>query len=350
MNTEITSVAVVGLGYWGPNRLRALNEIMETKVSWICDSDIERLERHARRHPEILASANIADPLADPSVDAVVLATPAFTHHDLATRCLQAGKHVFVEKPLAASTAEAADLIDLAEERGLVLVCGHTFLHSPAVRAVKQILDRGDLGELYFISSSRVNLGPYRSDVGVIFDLGPHDFSILRYWLDSAPSSVSAVGRAVITDQVSDVAFIDLTFPDGLLAHVELSWLAPSKMRQTVIVGSEKMLVYQDGSAEPVRLFDSGIDYRDPETYGEYQLSYRTGDVTSVRVDVKEPIVSELEDFASAVRTGSDPVSGLDVAMDVLRTVEAAELSLSKSGLNMPLPTAPVLGAGRNGR
>ena len=253
MNAESTSVAVVGLGYWGPNRLRALNEIMETKVSWICDSDIERLERHARRHPEILASANIADPLADPSVDAVVLATPAFTHHDLATRCLLAGKHVFVEKPLAASTAEAADLVELAEQRGLVLVCGHTFLHSPAVRAVKRILDRGDLGELYFISSSRVNLGPYRSDVGVIFDLGPHDFSILRYWLDSAPSSVSAVGRAVITDQVSDVAFIDLTFPDGLLAHVELSWLAPSKMRQTVIVGSEKMLVYQDGSAEPVR-------------------------------------------------------------------------------------------------
>ena len=278
-----------------------------------------------------------------------IVATPAYTHHDLATRCLEAGKHVFVEKPLAASSAEANELIELAARRDRVLACGHTFLHSPSVRAVKQILDRGELGDLHFISSSRVNLGPYRSDVGVIFDLGPHDFSILRYWLGDAPSSVSAVGRAVIADGVSDVAFIDLTFPDGLLAHVELSWLAPGKLRRTVIVGSSKMLVYEDGTADPVRLFDSGIDYRDPVTYGEYQLSYRTGDVTSVRVDAKEPIVSELEDFLAALRAGHTPKGDLDVALDVIRTVEAAELSLGNSGVNVPVSPAAVAGS-RNGR
>ena len=349
MNGENTSVAVIGLGYWGPNRVRALNEIIGADVAWICDSDAERLQRHALRHPGIKASAEIEDALTDPSVDAIILATPAFTHHDLASRCLDAGKHVFVEKPLAASSVEANDLVELAERRDRVLVCGHTFLHSPSVQAVKRILDRGDLGDLHFISSSRVNLGPYRSDVGVIFDLGPHDFSILRYWLGSAPSSVSAVGRAVIADKVSDVAFIDLTFPDGLLAHVELSWLAPSKLRRTVIVGSKKMLVYEDGTADPVRLFDSGIEYRDPETFGEYQLSYRTGDVTSVRVDAKEPIVSELEDFLASIASGHTPVGGLEVALDVIRTVEAAEHSLDNSGLNVPVSPSAVT-ASRNGR
>ena len=275
------------------------------------------------------------------AVDAVVIATPVFTHHKLTTMCLEAGKHVFVEKPLAASSGEARDLLDLAEERERVLMCGHTFLYSPAVREVKELLDRGELGDLHFISSSRVNLGPYRSDVSVVFDLGPHDFSILRYWLDAVPSAVSAVGRDVITDGVSDVAFVDLTYPDGLLAHVELSWLAPSKLRRTVIVGSEKMLVYEDGSAEPVRLFDSGIEYQDPETYGEYQLSYRTGEIVSLRVEPKEPIVAELEDFLASVRTGSKPVSGPEVAIDVIRLVEAAEASIGDHGLNVPM-SAPV--------
>ena len=348
MNAENTNVAVIGLGYWGPNRVRALNEIIGADVAWICDSDVSRLERHSLRHPGIRASTEISEPLADPAVDAVVLATPAFTHHELATRCLNAGKHVFVEKPLAASSAEANELVQLAQRRDRVLVCGHTFLHSPSVRAVKQILDRGDLGDLHFISSSRVNLGPYRSDVGVVFDLGPHDFSILRYWLGAAPSSVSAVGRAVIAEGVSDVAFIDLTFPDGLLAHVELSWLSPGKLRRTVIVGSKKMLVYEDGTADPVRLFDSGIEYRDPETYGEYQLSYRTGDVTSVRVDAKEPIVSELEDFLASIASGHTPVGGLEVALDAIRTVEAAEKSLGNSGINVPVSTPAVM-ASRNG-
>ncbi|MGI8727452.1 MAG: Gfo/Idh/MocA family protein, partial [Solirubrobacterales bacterium] len=241
-------------------------------------------------------------------------------------------KDVFVEKPLAASSGEAQDLIELAKRQGRVLMCGHTFLYSPAVRTVKDVLDRGELGELYFISSSRVNLGPYRSDVSVIFDLGPHDFSILRYWLGESPEAVNAMGRAVIADDVSDVAFIDLSFPDGLLAHVELSWLSPSKLRRTVIVGSEKMLVYEDGAAEPVRLFDSGIEYHDPSSFGEYQLAYRTGDIVSLRVDTTEPIVAELEDFVSTLRNGTTPVSDPGVALDVIRTVEAAEASLRNAG------------------
>lgn len=330
-------VAVVGLGYWGPNRLRALGELAGVRITHICEQEPVRLRRYADRYPALRATTKLAEVLEDDDLDAVVLATPVFTHHRLATMCLEAGKHVFVEKPLAASSGEAGDLLHLAEVRDRVLMCGHTFLYSPAVRSVKELLDRQELGDLHFISSSRVNLGPYRSDVSVIFDLGPHDFSILRYWLGTSPSAVSAVGRDVITDGVSDVAFVDLTYAGGMLAHVELSWLAPSKLRRTVIVGSEKMLVYEDGTAEPVRVFDSGIEYQDPETFGEYQLSYRTGEIVSLRVDPKEPIVAELEDFVAAVRDGTEPISGPEVALDVIEVVEAAEASLASAGLTVPV-------------
>ena len=331
MNKQL-NVAVVGLGYWGPNRLRVLSDLSNVNVSWICDADASRLQKASRRYSSVRATTDLDVILADPAVEAVVLATPVFTHHALATRCLSAGKHVFIEKPLAASSGEAYDLVDLAESKDLVLFCGHTFLYSPPVKTVKEILDRGELGEIHFISSSRVNLGPYRSDVSVIFDLGPHDLSILRYWLGVMPSQVGAVGRDAIQEGIADVAFINLVFPDGLLAHVELSWLAPSKLRRTVIVGSEKMLIYEDGSPEPVRLFDSGIEYEDPEDFGQYQLSYRTGDIVSVRVDNQEPIVAEMADFVGAVLEGTEPISNTAVALDVIRTVEAAEASMSNEG------------------
>jgi predicted dehydrogenase len=219
-------------------------------------------------------------------------------------------------------------------------MCGHTFLYSPPVRKVKQLIDAGELGELYFISSRRVNLGPYRSDVSVISDLGPHDFSILLYWLGQSAAWVSAVGRDVISQGIADVAFVDISFPDGLLGHVELSWLAPSKLRRTVLVGSEKMLVYEDGQAEPVRIFDSGIEYRDPESYGEYHLSYRTGDIVSPRVDSTEPIVAELEDFVEAIATSGSPESSPWLAVEAIRLVEAAESSMADSGHRVAVDAA----------
>jgi predicted dehydrogenase len=207
-------------------------------------------------------------------------------------------------------------------------MCGHTFVYSPPVRAVKDLLERGALGEIYFISSSRVNLGLHQPDVSVIWDLAPHDFSILLYWLDERPEFVSAVGRDSVVPGIADVAFIDLKFPSGILAHVELSWLAPSKLRRTVIVGSEKMLVYDDSSSEPLRLFDSGVVYKNPESFGEYQLSYRTGDIVSLRVDTSEPLVLELDDFARAIRQGGTPAADSQLARNVVHLTEAAEDSL----------------------
>ena len=333
-------VAVVGLGYWGPNRLRALIDIDGVDVTWICDREESRFAKLANRHPTLRATTEFDELLADDELDAIVLATPVFTHHTLASAALRAGKHVFVEKPLAASSGEANDLFAIAEECNRTLMCGHTFLYSPAVRRIKEILDAGELGDLHFISSSRTNLGPYRSDVSVLFDLGPHDFSMLIHWLGQMPERVSAIGRDVISEGVQDVAFVDLTFPDGMLAHVEMSWLAPSKLRRTVIVGSEKMLVYEDGTPEPLRIFDSGIEVGDTSDFGEYQLSYRSGDIVSLRVEATEPITAELIDFRDAIATGAEPVSDRAMALDVIRTVEAAEASLAAGGQVVPIAPA----------
>jgi predicted dehydrogenase len=334
-------VGVVGLGYWGPNRLRVLLDMEEVRIRWICDLDENRLSRSARRYPSARPTRNFEEILDDPSVDAVVIATPVFSHAALASKALYAGKHCFVEKPLAASSGEARYLTQLADGQDRVLMCGHTFLYSPPVRLVKELLSRGELGALHYISSSRVNLGPYRSDVSVVFDLGPHDFSILLYWLEALPETISVIGRDVISPGVPDFAFVNAIFGDGLVANVELSWLAPSKLRRTVLVGSEKMLVYEDGSAEPVRLYDSGIEYEDPETFGEYHLAYRTGDIVSPRVDTAEPIALELQDFVSATRGEAGALTRPDFAIDVIRMVEAAEASMNDSGQSVPVASEP---------
>lgn len=325
-------LGLVGLGYWGPSLLRALFDLPAVEVVWICDLDAERLERYGRRYPSASRTRRIDDILADDQVDAVVIATPVFTHYYLASRCLQAGKHTFVEKPLAASASEADDLVRMARDRDLVLMCGHTFVYSPAVKAVKGILEREELGQIFFVSSSRVNLGLHQRDISVIWDLGPHDFSILLYWFGEMPSAVRAVGRDSIVRGVPDVAFVTLTFPSGLIANVELSWLAPSKLRRTVVVGSEKMVVYDDGAPEPIRVFDHGVIYQDPETFGEYQLSYRTGDIVSPRIDNDEPIALELGDFTEMVRTGEAPDWHVELARNVAHLTEAAEESLNNGG------------------
>ncbi len=311
--------AVIGMGYWGPNLLRVLAEDPSVEVKYICDQDPARLTRFERRYRGVRPTTDVAQVLADPEVAAVFVATPVFTHFELAEASLRAGKHTFVEKPLAPSAALAEELIALARERDLVLMCGHTFLYSPAVRAVKQLLDAGTLGEIYFLSSSRVNLGLHQRDVSVVWDLGPHDFSILLYWLEQTPTTIRAIGRDSIVEGIPDVAFISLTFPSGLVANVELSWLAPSKLRRTVLVGSEKMIVYEDGSSEPIRVYDHGVVYRNPETFGQYHLSYRTGEIVSPKIDTYEPLVAQLGDLVRAIRTGDRLRWNASLARDVVR-------------------------------
>jgi predicted dehydrogenase len=331
------NIGIVGLGYWGPNLLRVLSELEQARVSHICDLDDTRVDRFSRRFPAALATTRIDDLLGDPELDAVVIATPVFTHAELASRALIAGKHVLVEKPLATSSEDADDLVRLAADNDLVLMCGHTFVYSPPVRAIKGLLDAKELGEIFFVSSSRVNLGLHQPDVSVIWDLGPHDFSILLHWLGEMPRAVRAVGRDSIVPGIPDVAFVNLTYESGIVANVELSWLAPSKLRRTVVVGSEKMVVYEDGAAEPVRIFDHGVVYKDPETFGEYQLSYRTGDILSPKVDTHEPLMSELTDFTKVIREGGETVASAQMARDVVRLIEAADESLQRGGAEIVL-------------
>jgi protoporphyrinogen oxidase/predicted dehydrogenase len=325
-------IGLAGLGYWGPNLARNLADLPAFEITHLCDLRPEALEALRGRYPGARATTRFEEILGDPDVDAIVIATPVSTHFPLAMSALEAGKHTFVEKPLAASSGEVLRLTALAEENGLVLMPGHTFLYSPAVTTIKQLIDSGELGEIYFISSSRVNLGLHQRDASVVWDLGPHDFSILRYWLDALPTEVSALSRSCLLPGVPDVCFINLTYASGAVAHVELSWLSPSKLRRTAIVGSKKMVVYDDTSNEAVRVFDSGATLPDPETFGEFQLSYRTGDILSPRIDATEPLSLELADFGAAIRGECELVSSPQVGLDVVRTVEAVDHSLVEGG------------------
>src|SRR5215216_3295702 len=323
-------VAVLGLGYWGPNLVRNLQELPEAHVVSVCDLKREALDSIGRRYPAVRRTTRFEDVLGDARIDAVAIATPVSSHYGLARQALEAGKHVFVEKPLAASSEEAVELIELAEERGLVLMPGHTFLYSPPVNMIRELITSGALGEIYFVSTSRVNLGLHQSDVSVVWDLGPHDFSILSYWLEESPVAVTALSRGCVMPDTPDVAFIQLEYGSGVVANVELAWLAPSKLRRTTVVGSQKMVVYDDTSAESVRVFDSGVNLPDPESFGEYRLSYRTGDIISPRIEIAEPLALELEDLCRAIRTGSTLRSTPQLGVEVVRVVEAAERSLAE--------------------
>jgi predicted dehydrogenase len=323
-------VAVVGLGYWGPQLVRNLYESPHAELVTVCDARPEPLAQIGRRYPGVAQTTDFAAVLADADVEAVVVATPISTHYPLARAALEAGKHTFVEKPLAGSLAEAEALSVLAREQELVLMPGHTFLYSPPVQAIRELITSGALGEIYFVSTSRVNLGLHQSDASVVWDLGPHDFSILSYWLEESPVAVTALSRGCVMPETPDVAFIQLEYGSGVVANVELAWLAPSKLRRTTVVGSQKMVVYDDTSAESVRVFDSGVNLPDPESFGEYRLSYRTGDIVSPRIEIAEPLALELEDLCRAIRTGSPLRSTPQLGVEVVRVVEAAERSLAE--------------------
>jgi predicted dehydrogenase len=335
-------VGAIGLGNWGPNIVRNLDALPEAEVVALCDLKPEALAAVARRYPRASMTDRYEEILADPSIEAVAIATPVGTHASIVGEALTAGKHVFIEKPLAASSSDALALIEMADECGLVLMPGHTFLYSPAVNAIRDLIQSGEIGDIFFVSMSRVNLGLHQSDVSVAWDLGPHDFSILRYWLGEMPTHVTALARGCVLPDIPDVAFIHLEFASGAIAHVEISWLAPSKLRRTTLVGSRKMLVYDDTSTEPVRVFNSGAELPNPTDFGQFQLTYRTGDILSPRIDIAEPLLVELEDFCRAIRTGSEPRSHARLGLEVVKVIEAVDSSLDSRGERVALDlTAP---------
>lgn len=329
----MTNVAIVGYGYWGPNLLRNYLEVPGVSVAWVCDRRPEALEKVRRRYPAQAVSGSYDEVLADPTVDAVVIATPISTHFDLAAAALRAGKHVFVEKPMTSSTADAEELVRLAGETGLTLMVGHTFVFSPPVRKLGELIHDGSLGDIHFITSSRVNLGLHQKDVSVVWDLATHDLSILYYWLGESASSVYVTGRGCIVPEIPDVAFVNLRFPSGVVANVDIAWLSPVKLRRTVVVGSRRMALYDDTeSVEKVKIFDHGVDYKEPESFGEFHLSYRTGDIVAPRLDTVEPLFAEASHFIECVTTGRRPITDGRAGLQVVASLEAAERSLRDHG------------------
>ena len=332
MRTDDFKLAIAGLGYWGPNYLRAASDLEGVQVVAACDPSAAARQRQERKYRHVHFTPSYEELLADDEIDGIVLATPIATHYELAREALLAGKPVLVEKPMAASAEECHDLIGVARERDVVLMPGHTFLYSPPVLAIKRMLDEGELGNIAFATSTRVNLGIHRGDDSVIRDLAPHDFSIILFWLGK-PDFVRAVGRDAIVDGLLDVAFVDVGYRSGCLVRIEVAWVAPTKLRRTVLVGSQKMVVYDDTSQEKVRVFDMGVDVGAPESFGEHQLSYRSGDILTPRLDAVEPLRMELQDFIDSVRQGREPRSGAQLGLDVMHLVEAAERSLAFNGV-----------------
>jgi predicted dehydrogenase len=325
--------ALIGCGYWGPNLARNLAEVPEFRLHAVCDRDTFALRAVGRRHLHTHMVADFDEVLCDPAVDAVVIATPPSTHAPLAKRALLAGKHVLVEKPLATSLQDGLELAELAKSTGLTLMPGHTFVYSPAVNVVRKLIEEDVVGDIHFATSSRMNLGKYQRD-GVVCDLAPHDLSILLYWLKERVVEIAASGSCVFRENVPETAFMTLTFASGTTANVQLSWLAPRKVRQMILVGSKRMVQYDDTAAdEPVRIYDRGMDVGAPSNFGEHQLVYRTGDVVIPRVEAQEPLRLEMQDFARAIRTGEEPRSNLSLGLDIVAAVEMAGTSMQQNGV-----------------
>lgn len=336
MNT--VRIGLSGYGYWGPNLLRVLQEREDVQVVACCDPNPIQRRRMALRYPNIQPVATLPE-LLTAGIDAVVLATPISQHAEGVLAALDHGKHVFVEKPLCTSVEQAELLVQRAEQQGLVLAVGHTFLYSPAVLAVHAAIGSGQLGDLHYISSSRVNLDAYRHDTNVLWDLAVHDLSILHFWMGESPLQVQVTGRGYARPDSPDIAFLSLTFPGGVIAHIEVSWLAPSKLRRMVVVGSRQMAVFDDTEVrEKLRFHQRTMMPAPPENFGEFQLCCRQGDILVPWLETREPLAMEMEDFILAIRHGGLPRSHGRMGAEIVRTL--VRLQQCWEGQAPPLPPA----------
>ena len=327
-----TRIGLIGFGYWGPNLARNFHALPSADLSAICDANPDRLAK-ARGLYRATAFFSSYDDLLTSDVEAIAIATPARTHYALARAALEAGKHAFVEKPLAMTVAEATELVELADRSGLVLMVGHVFEYVPAVRHIKTLLDEGAIGETYYLYSTRVNLGRIQTDINALWSIAPHDISIALYLFGQMPETVSARGARYLNGTVEDVIFLTLNFPDGVLAHVHGSWLDPGKMRRMTIVGSEKMIIYDDLSAEgKVKVYDKGAVRATDAQYGEYQYRLHSGDIAIPKLPLLEPLRVECEDFIAAIQTGSTPLADGRDGLRVVQVLAAAQQSLEQDG------------------
>ena len=334
-----TTIGVIGCGYWGPNLTRNFAENAQAQVRWLCDLDHERLQAVGRRYPFASLTSDYRELLKDPELEAVVIATPVATHFPFAKEALEAGKHVLVEKPFTASAIEAETLVEIARRRNLTLMVDHTFVYTGAVRKIKELIESGEIGDLLYFDSTRINLGLFQKDINVVWDLAPHDLSIMDFVVGRAPEAVLASGSCHIEQGIENIAYVMLRFSDPFIAHFHFNWLSPVKIRHTLIAGSRKMIVYDDiEPTEKVRIYDSGVTASrnapgsDKEAAYQTLVSYRTGDVWVPKLDSTEALHYVCEEFLSAIRTGRKPLTDGAAGLRVVQLLEAAQRSMEQGG------------------
>ena len=338
-STKVVKVGVIGCGYWGPNLVRNLRQAPNCQLKVLCDTDEGRLAHMHRLHPEVALTRNYEELLTDAQLDAVVVATPVQFHHPMAKAALSVGKHVFIEKPIARTEAEADELVSLAERKGLVLMVGHTFLFSPAVRRMKEIIEAGDIGEVQYIAARRLNLGLFQKDINVAWDLAPHDISILLHLLEELPLSVSCQGSSHVTRGIEDVTMMYLTFRKNRCAFIHNSWLDPKKVRQMTVVGSQRMIVYDDTEPlEKLKIYDARVEVPPHyDTFAEFTYSYHYGDAYVPYIKQDEPLKLECQHFLECILQDQSPITNGRLGLEVVRILEGATESLRQQGASIAL-------------
>ncbi len=323
---------VIGYGYWGPNIARNLSSLEGTRLVAICDKSEAALKRAKHAFPGVLVTQDCTELLTSPDIDAIAVITPVWTHFDLAKRALENGKHVFVEKPFTSTSAQATELIDLAEKKNLQIMVDHTFLFTGAVRKIRQLIDDNTLGKLYYYDSTRVNLGLFQHDVNVLWDLAPHDLSIVDYLIGQRPDAIIATGEKHLNG-LTDVAYLTAYYPDNVIAHINVNWLSPVKVRTTLIGGEKKMVVWNDLEAdEKIKVYDRGVNMTSREGVYNLLVSYRSGDMWAPKVETIEALKAELGYFVQCIHSGESPINGGMAGLRIVRMLEAAEESLSRKG------------------
>jgi predicted dehydrogenase len=323
---------VVGYGYWGPNVVRNLDRLDEADVIAVCDKSPAARRKVAKAYPDVLVTDDARDLMASPEIDAIAVVTPVWTHYELAKAALQNGKHIFVEKPFTTNAAQAEELIELAARKNLKIMVDHTFLFTGAVQKIKQLLQEGALGKLYYYDSTRVNLGLFQHDVNVVWDLAPHDLSIIDHLISQTPEAISATGQTHLNGH-EDVAFITLYFPDKVIAHINVNWLSPVKVRTTLIGGEKKMLVWNDLEAdEKIKIYDKGVNIKTREGLYNLLVHYRSGDMWAPQIEQVEALTRELSYFVECIAKDKKPMNDGEAGLRVVRMLEAANASIRKRG------------------
>lgn len=337
---ELFNIAVIGCGYWGPNLIRNFSALPRFRVKRVCDLDKKRLVHMKRLYPVIETTTDFEEILSDSDIDAVAIATPVYLHYELAKRSILAGKHAFIEKPMASSVSECLELIKLKRKRDVTVMVGHTFIYSSAVKKMKEIIDSGELGEIFYISSQRLNLGLFQKDINVAWDLAPHDISIILHLLGELPCAVNCQGEAHVNSGIEDITNITLSFRNGGFATIHSSWLHPNKIRKMTIVGSKKMLVYDDTEPlEKIKIYDKRVEIPPHyDTFGEFHYSYHYGDIYVPYINQTEPLKAQCQHFLDCISKEQQPNSSERDGLQVVQILEAASQSLSVDGARIKIP------------